>query len=130
MTDADVARPIHSHASHPGASFPVTDTTVISPEEELELLTPRLTPLRRVQRQMHAHPALGPFAVLIIAAIVFDLLNSRFLSSVNISLMLQQVAVVAALGIAQTMIILTAGIDLSIGAAMILAQMIMAPRSA
>ena len=34
--------------------------------------------------------------------------------------MLQQVSVVAALGVAQTMIILTAGIDLSIGAAMIL----------
>jgi fructose transport system permease protein len=79
-----------------------------------------------VQRHLHAHPALGPFAVLVISAIVFALLNSRFFSSVNISLMLQQVAVVAALGIAQTLIILTAGIDLSIGAAMILAQLFMA----
>jgi ribose/xylose/arabinose/galactoside ABC-type transport system permease subunit len=104
----------------------LTDTALISPEEELELLTPRLTPLRRVQRHLHAHPALGPFAVLVISAIVFALLNSRFFSSVNISLMLQQVAVVAALGIAQTLIILTAGIDLSIGAAMILAQLFMA----
>ena len=104
----------------------MTDTALISPEEELELLTPRLTPLRRVQRHLHAHPALGPFAVLVISAIVFALLNSRFFSSVNISLMLQQVAVVAALGIAQTLIILTAGIDLSIGAAMILAQLFMA----
>ena len=104
----------------------MTDTALISPEEELELLTPRLKPLRRVQRHLHAHPALGPFAVLVISAIVFALLNSRFFSSVNISLMLQQVAVVAALGIAQTLIILTAGIDLSIGAAMILAQLFMA----
>ncbi len=79
-----------------------------------------------MQRHLHAHPALGPFAVLVISAIVFALLNSRFFSSVNISLMLQQVAVVAALGIAQTLIILTAGIDLSIGAAMILAQLFMA----
>jgi fructose transport system permease protein len=44
--------------------------------------------------------------------------------------MLQQVAVVAALGVAQTLIILTAGIDLSIGAAMILAQLFMAQMAA
>jgi fructose transport system permease protein len=104
----------------------MTDTAFISPEEELELLTPRMTPVRRAQRQLHEHPALGPFAVLIISGLVFSLLSSRFLSSVNISLMLQQVAVVAALGIAQTLIILTAGIDLSIGAAMILSQLVMA----
>jgi len=105
----------------------VTDVApAISPEDELELLTPRLTPLDRVQRQLHAHPALGPFFVLVVSAIVFNFLNSRFLASQNISLMLQQVAVVAALGVAQTLIILTAGIDLSIGAAMILAQLVMA----
>ena len=101
-----------------------------SPEAEYERLAPRLTPLTRVQRQLHAHPALGPFIVLIISAIVFELLNSRFLASANISLMLQQVAVIAALGVAQTLIILTAGIDLSIGAAMILAQLLMAQTAA
>src|SRR6266566_9136793 len=104
--------------------------TTLSPEEELERLTPRLTPLDRVQRILHAHPALGPFIVLVASAIVFNFLNSRFLSSQNISLMLQQVSVVAALGVAQTMIILTAGIDLSIGAAMILAQLYMAQLAA
>ena len=62
--------------------------------------------------------------MLVARAIVFNFLNSRFLTSANISLMLQQVAVVAALGVAQTLIILTAGIDLSIGAAMILAQLV------
>jgi len=98
----------------------------LSPEEELERLTPKTTPLDRAQRLLHAHPAVGPFIVLIVSGIVFGILNSRFTSSVNISLMLQQVAVVAALGIAQTLIILTAGIDLSIGAAMILSQLITA----
>lgn len=98
----------------------------LTAEAELEALVPRLTLLGRVQRQLHAHPALGPFIVLIASAIVFDLLNSRFLAATDISLMLQQVAVVATLGAAQTMIIITAGIDLSIGAAMILAQLVMA----
>jgi fructose transport system permease protein len=98
----------------------------LSPEEELERLTPKTTLLDRAQRVLHAHPAVGPFIVLVVSGIVFGILNSRFTSSVNISLMLQQVAVVAALGVAQTLIILTAGIDLSIGAAMILSQLITA----
>jgi fructose transport system permease protein len=104
-----------------------TDTaSTLSPEAELEQLTPRLTPLGRAQRHLHAHPALGPFIVLVGSCVVFAILSSRFIATQNISLMLQQVAVVAALGVAQTLIILTAGIDLSIGAAMILAQLAMA----
>jgi fructose transport system permease protein len=79
-----------------------------------------------VQSVLHQHPALGPLVVLIVAAIVFNLLNSRFLAAANISIMLQQVAVIGLLALGQTVIILTAGIDLSVGAAMILAQMVMA----
>jgi fructose transport system permease protein len=104
--------------------------TAPTPDEELERLAPRLTPLGRVQRQLHAHPALGPFVVLVIACIAFGLLNSRFIASPNVSVMLQQVSVVAALGVAQTLIILTAGIDLSIGYAMILALLVMAQLAA
>jgi fructose transport system permease protein len=100
--------------------------TVVTPEQELELLAPPPTLADRVQKQLHARPALGPLIVLIVSAVVFSFLNSRFIAAANISLMLQQVAVVATLAIAQTMIILTAGIDLSIGAAMILAQLFMA----
>lgn len=84
----------------------------------------------RVQRELHAHPALGPFFVLVVSSLVFYLLNTRFLATEDISLMLQQVAVIAALGVAQTLIILTAGIDLSIGAAMILSQLVMAQLAA
>ena len=105
-------------------------TTSLTPEEELERLAPKTTPLDRVQQLLHRYPAIGPFAVLVISCIVFGMLNSRFSSSLNIGLMLQQAAVVACLGIAQTLIILTAGIDLSIGAAMILAQLYMAQLAA
>jgi fructose transport system permease protein len=105
-------------------------SAALSPEQELEQLIPRPTPLDRIQRPLHSHPALGPFIVLVLSCVVFGFLNSRFIASENISLMLQQVAVVAALGVAQTMIILTAGIDLSIGAAMILAQLYMAQLAA
>ncbi|MDI5968996.1 ABC transporter permease [Streptomyces sp. SL13] len=79
-----------------------------------------------VQSLLHSYPSLGPFAVLVLACVVFDLFNSRFLGMANLSIMLQQVAVVGLLALGQTVIILTAGIDLSVGAAMILAQMVMA----
>ena len=46
------------------------------------------------------------------------------------SILIQQTAIVAALGIGQTLIILTAGIDLSVGAITILAMMIMATLAA
>lgn len=86
-------------------------------------------PARRgnpVQGLLHGHPSLGPFAVLVLACVVFDLINGRFLGLPNLSIMLQQVAVIGLLALGQTVIILTAGIDLSVGAAMILAQMVMA----
>jgi len=89
----------------------------------------RATERRRsnpVQKLLHAHPSLGPLIVLILAGIVFTLINGRFLNTVNLSIMLQQVAVIGLLALGQAVIILTAGIDLSVGAAMILAQMVMA----
>ncbi len=104
----------------------MADTASVSAEPDFESLAPKLTPLTRIQRQLHAHPALGPLIVLIASAIVFSFINARFYASANISLMLQQVAVIATLAVAQTLIILTAGIDLSIGAAMILSQLFMA----
>ncbi len=51
---------------------------------------------------------------------VFTLVNARFANATTISLLLQQAAVVAALAVGQTLIILTAGIDLSVGAIAIL----------
>lgn len=94
-----------------------------APAERDEAPQHRQNPL---QAQLHAHPALGPLAVLIIAAIVFECINTRFLYAANLSIMLQEVAVVGLLALGQSLIILTAGIDLSVGAAMILSQMVMA----
>ncbi|WP_254909840.1 ABC transporter permease [Micromonospora sp. NBS 11-29] len=75
---------------------------------------------------LHRHPAISPAVVLVVSVLVFGLLNDRFLAPANLSLITQQVAVVGTLAIAQTLIILTAGIDLSVGAAMILSAMVMA----
>jgi fructose transport system permease protein len=57
---------------------------------------------------------------------VFSFLSNRFIRPENLSLILQQVSIVGALAVGQTLIILTAGIDLSIGANMVLASLVMA----
>ncbi len=64
--------------------------------------------------------------MLIVAAVVFACINTRFVQLANLSIMLQEVAVIGLLALGQSLIILTAGIDLSVGAAMILSQMVMA----
>ena len=66
----------------------------------------------RIQHVLHARPTLGPLAVLVLAIIAFSLLSGRFLSAPNLSLVLAQVTVIAVLALGQTLIILTAGIDL------------------
>ncbi|MCI4656294.1 ABC transporter permease [Cryobacterium zhongshanensis] len=86
----------------------------------------RTTPLSRLRGLMHRYPAISPAVVLVIAIIVFGMLNERFLNPANLSLITQQVAVVGTLAIAQTLIILTAGIDLSVGAVMVLSSMVIA----
>lgn len=86
----------------------------------------RQTTLGKVRQTLHRYPALSPALVLIISVIVFGSLNERFLRVENLSLITQQVSVVGTIAIAQTLVILTAGIDLSVGAGMILASMVMA----
>jgi fructose transport system permease protein len=86
----------------------------------------RRTPLQRVQGVLHKYPYLSPLIVLVVAMTVFYLANSRFLLPGNLSFLTQQTVIVGTLAIAQTLVILTAGIDLSIGAIMIFSQMVMA----
>lgn len=83
-----------------------------------------LTPLQRMQRLLHRHPEISPLIVLLLAVVAFSLANPRFLQPSNLSLILQQVAIVGALAVGQTLVILTAGIDLSVGAVMILVTMV------
>ena len=87
---------------------------------------PAQSPLARVQHVLHANPILGPLAVLVIAIIGFSLVSGRFLSAANLGLVLAQVTVIATLALGQTLVILTAGIDLSVGAIAVFSMMLMA----
>lgn len=84
-----------------------------------------LSPVQRLQRLLHKHPEISPLAVLVVAALAFQMANGRFMLPSNLSLILQQVSIVGSLAVAQTLVILTAGIDLSVGALMILVSMVM-----
>lgn len=84
----------------------------------------RQTPMTRVRAVLHRYPALSPAIVLVIAVLIFGVINPRFLAPANLSLITQQVAVIGTLGVAETLVILTAGIDLSVGAAMVLSSVV------
>ena len=73
---------------------------------------------------------LGPFIALVVACGFFALQSDRFLTLQNFSLILQQVMVVGTIAIGQTLIILTAGIDLSCGMIMALGSIVMTKMAA
>jgi fructose transport system permease protein len=68
---------------------------------------------------------LGPFIALIAACAFFATRSDRFLSGDNLSIVLQQVMVVGVIAIGQTLVILTAGVDLSCGTVMALGGIVM-----
>ncbi len=68
---------------------------------------------------------LGPVIALLLACTFFATQSDRFLSVQNFSLILQQVMVVGTIAIGQTLVILTAGIDLSCGMVMALGGIVM-----
>lgn len=68
---------------------------------------------------------LGPAVALVLACAFFATQSDRFLTSQNFALILQQVMVMAVIAIGQTLIILTAGIDLSCGMIMALGGIVM-----
>lgn len=68
----------------------------------------------------------GPFLALLIACVVFSVTTRTFLRPENISLIFQQSVVVGTLAIGQTLVILTAGIDLANGAIAVLGMVVIA----
>jgi fructose transport system permease protein len=95
-------------------------TTVASFDEE------RLSLLQRMQRFLHSYPTTVPFVVLLLGILLGVAVNpSRFTAASNFSTVLTQVMVTGILGVGQTLVILTAGIDLSIGVIMVISSVVM-----
>ena len=82
--------------------------------------------LHKVHDLLHGNPALVPLIVLLVSIVVFGLLlGSRFFSPFALTLILQQVQIVGIVAAAQSLIILTAGIDLSVGAITVISSVVM-----
>lgn len=86
----------------------------------------RQSPLQQLQHLLHGYPWVSPLLILVITVAAFTIVNPRFANPTTLSLLFQQTAVIACLAIGQTLIILTAGIDLAVGAGVILSMMVMA----
>lgn len=113
----------------PGATRPMQEfervlsgasTTVAAFEET------HRSPLARLQHFLHAYPTATPAIVLALGIVLFGaVVGAKFFHPFNLSLVLQQVTIIALLGIAQSLVVLTAGIDLSVGAIMVLSSVVM-----
>ena len=85
----------------------------------------RRGPLQHLQHFLHGAPAMVPVIILIVSVAAFGFIaGERFFTAFNLSLIIQQVTIIGFLACAQTLIILTAGIDLSVAAIMVLASVV------
>lgn len=83
-------------------------------------------PVQRLQHMLHQTPSMVPLIVLVISMVIFGVaLGSKFFSPFAMTLILQQVQIVGIVGAAQSLVIMTAGIDLSVGAIMVLSSVVM-----
>jgi fructose transport system permease protein len=86
----------------------------------------KLTLLQRLQRFLHVYPTTVPFVVLALGLLLGVAVNpARFTAASNISTVLTQVMVTGILAVGQTLVILTAGIDLSVGVIMVISSVVM-----
>lgn len=81
--------------------------------------------LKKLQHWLHQTPSAVPMIVLVVSVIVFAVLSQNFFKATTMSTILQQIAIVGILGCAQTLVILTAGIDLSVGAIAVFSSVLM-----
>jgi fructose transport system permease protein len=75
-------------------------------------------------RQLLLKPTFGPLIVLLAFCAIFSLTTRTFFAAGNLSLVVQQSVIVGTLAIGQTMIILTAGVDLANGGIAVLGTIV------
>ncbi len=106
------------------ASLAEADKSVASFDEAHQSL------LGKARGFLRANPTAIPAIILFASIFVFGfiatfIIPNNFLTASTLSLILKQVTVVGIIAIAQTLIILTAGIDLSVGIILVICAMVM-----
>ncbi len=82
--------------------------------------------INHIQHFFHRNPTMVPVIVLAMSIVVFGLVaGTKFFHPFNLSLIMQQVSIIGILAAGQSLIILTAGIDLSVAAIMVLTSVVM-----
>ncbi len=101
------------------ATLARADTAVASFEKDDR------SPIFVLRGVLRRNPTLIPALVLLISVAVFSLVAPRFFGIGALSTILKQVTVTGFIALAQTLVILTAGIDLSVGAILVMASLVM-----
>ncbi|WP_337267954.1 ABC transporter permease [Oryzifoliimicrobium ureilyticus] len=113
--------------SKPTTAAPQDYETVLKDSsKEVAAFEEQKSALQKFRNFLHASPSAVSLIVLVMSIAIFGvLLGSKFFSLFSLTLILQQVAITGIIGAAQSMVIMTAGIDLSVGAIMVLSSVIM-----
>ncbi|HQY44007.1 MAG TPA: ABC transporter permease [Paracoccaceae bacterium] len=101
------------------ATLAKADTAVASFEKDDK------TFIHVLRNFLRRNPTMIPALVLVLSVLAFGLLAPRFLGMGALSTVLKQVTVTGFIALAQTLVILTAGIDLSVGAILVVASLVM-----
>lgn len=101
------------------ATLDKADRTVASFDRDDRTLT------HVARTYLRNNPTLIPALVLLVSVLAFGIVAPRFLGMGALSTVIQQVTVTGFVAIAQTLVILTAGIDLSVGAILVIATLVM-----
>lgn len=84
----------------------------------------QVSPIAHRQRVRAMLAALGMLPVLILLAVGFQLLSGRFMNPNNLSIVMQQASINTVLAAGMTLVILTGGIDLSVGSILAASAMV------
>jgi fructose transport system permease protein len=101
------------------ATLNKADTAVASFEKDDK------TFIFKLRNFLRRNPTMIPALVLLLSIAAFSIVAPRFLGLGALSTVLKQVTVTGFVALAQTLIILTAGIDLSVGAILVLSSLVM-----
>jgi fructose transport system permease protein len=102
------------------ATLSKADTAVASFEKDDKTI------VHKLRNFLRRNPTMIPALVLVLSILIFGLIQPRFLGVGALSTVLKQVTVTGFVALAQTLIILTAGIDLSVGAILVVSSLVMA----
>jgi fructose transport system permease protein len=115
--------------SEPTAAAPHHDYEKVLKDSAVEVAsfdTGDKSVVQRFRNFLHSSPSAVSLIVLVTSLVVFGiLLGGKFFNAFSLTLILQQVAITGIVGAAQTLVIMTAGIDLSVGAIMVLSSVVM-----